>query len=169
MELVEFGPLTDTRRRELEGDEQDPFDSRGITLQFRSKDRHVGLRDDAGRLVASAGIVLVEVEVEREPLPVVGIGGVIVNAHHRGRGLGREVVEAAVGKARGLGPAFAMLFCHDDRVALYRRLDFSPVGGEVVVKQPSGFAVMPQHTMWRALRAGLEWPAGRVVVNSLPF
>ena len=91
VEIVEFGPLTEALRRELEGDEQDPFDARGITMHFQPKDRHVGLRDDAGRRVASTGIVLVEVEVDRERFPVVGLGGVIVNAQHRGRGLGRQV------------------------------------------------------------------------------
>jgi predicted N-acetyltransferase YhbS len=169
MKLVEFGELTEAHRRELEGDEEDPFNAQGIDVQFRSKDRHVGLRDGAGRLVASAGMVVVEVEVERKRFPVVGLGGVIVNAQHRGHGLGREVVRAALTTAQGLGPAFAMLFCHSDRAGLYRKLGFSPVGAEVIVRQSSGWAAMPQQTMWRALREMVEWPAGRVVVHSLPF
>lgn len=169
MEIVEFGSLTEAHRRDLEGDEEDPFGARGITMHFRSKDRHVGLRDGAGLLVASTGMVVVEVEVEGKRFPVVGLGGVIVNAQHRGRGLGREVVQAALTKARGLGPGFAMLFCHDDRAGLYRKLGFSPVGGEVVVRQAPGYVAMPQQTMWRALREKLEWPEGRVVVESLPF
>src|SRR5437764_6194434 len=152
MELVEFGSLTEAHRRELEGDEPDPFDATGITMQFRAKDRHVGLRDGAGRLVASAGIVIVDVEAERRRFPVVGFGGVIVNAQHRGRGLGREVVQAAIRNARSLGPAFAMLFCHLDRAGLYQKLGFSPVGAEVVVQQSAGYASMPQQTMWCALR-----------------
>jgi len=169
VEIVEFGPLTDALRRELEGDEQDPFDAGGITLHFQPKDRHVGLRDDSGRLVASTGIVLAEVEVDRERFPVVGLGGVIVNAGYRGRGLGRRVVQAALTKARKLGPAFAILFCHDDRAGLYRKLGFTPVDAEVVVWQSAGYAPMPQQTMWRPLHEKREWPTGRVVVHSLPF
>lgn len=169
VEIVEFGPLTDALRRELEGDERDPFDARGITLHFQPKDRHVGLRDDMGRLVASTGLVLVEVEVGRERFPVVGLGGVIVNAQHRGRGLGRQVVQAALTKATKLGPAFALLFCHEDRAGLYRKLGFSLVDAEVVVWQSAGYASMSQQTMWRPLHGAREWPPGGVVVHSLPF
>ncbi len=46
MEVVEFGRLTAAQRRELEGDEEDPFDAAGFTLRYRPKERHVGLRDD---------------------------------------------------------------------------------------------------------------------------
>jgi predicted N-acetyltransferase YhbS len=169
VEIVEFGLLTEAHRRDLEGDEQDPFDARGIGVEFRPKDKHVGLRDGAGRLVASTGMVVVEVEVERERFSVVGLGGVIVNADHRGRGLGRRVVQAALVKARNLGPAFAMLFCHDDRAGLYHKVGFSRVDAEVVVRQSDGYAPMPQWTMWRPLHVKLRWPPGKVVVHSLPF
>lgn len=169
MEIVEFGALTAEKRSQLEGDEQDPFGSRGITLRYRPKDRHVGLRDDRGRLVASTGMVVVEVEVDRKRFPVVGLGGVIVTAQYRGRGMGREVVQAALAKAASLGPAFAVLFCHEDRAGLYRRLGFAEIMAEVVVQQPTGYAPMPQQTMWRPLRVNAQWPVGKLVVHSLPF
>jgi predicted N-acetyltransferase YhbS len=169
MEVIEFGRLTDAYRHALEGDEVDPFDAAGIGLQFRSKDRHVGLRDDAGQLVASTGIVLTEVEIESSRFPVVGFGGVIVSAAHRGRGLGRSVVQAALAKARQLGPRFAILFCHEDRAGLYRRLGFVEVPDPVLVQQPGGPAPMPQRTMWIALDGAATWPRGEVMVHSLPF
>jgi hypothetical protein len=62
-----------------------------------------------------------------------------------------------------------MLFCHDDRAGLYRKVGFSRVNAEVVVRQPTGYEPMPQQTMWLSLDGKLEWPAGRVVVHSLPF
>ena len=151
------------------GDEADPFDAAGSTLQYRAKDQHVALREQGGPLVASTGMLLVDVEVAQERFPVVGIGGVIVNAAFRGRGLAREVVEAALAKARTLGPAHALLFCHADRAGLYRRLGFAEVLSEVVIQQPGGPAVMPQRTMWRALRDDATWPTGPVIVHSLPF
>lgn len=169
MRLIEFGPLTDGRRSELEGDEDDPFGSRGNPLLYGPKDLHVALEDEAGRLVAATGIVVAEVEVGEQRFPVVGLGGVIVNQDHRGRGLGRRVVEAALRKAETLGPAFALLFCDQNRVGLYRKLGFAEVGEEVVVEQPTGPAPMHQRTMWRALREGSHWPPGRVVVRGLPF
>ena len=169
MEVVEFGSLTDEHRQALEGDERDPFDVAGITLQFRSKERHVGLQDDSGRLVASTGIVVVDVEVDGERFPVVGLGGVIVSAPYRGRGLARRVVEEALARARQLGPRFAMLFCHEDRAGLYRRLGFVDLPGEILVEQPSGHATMTQRTMWLALHGDASWPPGKVIVHSLPF
>ncbi len=169
MEIVEFGPLTPELRAELEGDELDPFDAAGETLQYRRKEQHVALRDDVGRLIASTGMLVVEVEVGGERFPVAGIGGVIVNAGYRSRGFARTVVEAAVVKARTLGPAFAILFCHADRAGLYRRLEFTEVTSEVLVEQPGGYAPMPQQTMWRALRAGAAWPDGPATLHSLPF
>ncbi len=63
MEIIEFGDLTHDQRADLEGDEADPFDAAGATLVYQGKDRHVGLRTDEGRLVASTGMLLVDVEV----------------------------------------------------------------------------------------------------------
>jgi GNAT superfamily N-acetyltransferase len=169
MEVVEFGNLTAGHRRALEGDEPDPFDAAGIGLQFRPKERHVGLQDEAGHLVASTGMVVVDAEVDGERFPVVGLGGVIVSARYRGRGLARRVVEVALARARELGPGFAILFCHEDRVGLYRKLGFLEVLSDVRVEQPSGFATMTQRTMWIAIRGDAPWPPGEVTVHSLPF
>jgi GNAT superfamily N-acetyltransferase len=165
--------MTPARRAELEGDEIDPFDVSGVTLQFRPKERHVALQDAHGHLIASTGMVMVEVEVADQRFPVVGIGGVIVNARHRGRGLARRVVAAALERARELGPIrpaeFAFLFCLPDRVGLYRRLEFIEIEEEVRVSQPDGYVPMPLRAMWRALREGARWPEGPVVLHSLPF
>jgi predicted N-acetyltransferase YhbS len=169
MELVEFGALTPELRAELEGDEPDPFEAEGISLQFTEKERHVALRDRDGRLVASTGMVVVEVDVAGERFPVVGFGGVIVSAPHRGQGLGRRVVQAGLARAQTMGPAFALLFCHSSRAGLYRRLDFLRVTSPVSVEQPGGAAEMPLHTMWCALAPGTAWPPGAVSVRSLPF
>jgi predicted N-acetyltransferase YhbS len=169
MEIVELGPLSDLERAQLEGDEQDPFDAGGVTLRYRPKDRHVALRDQDGVLVASAGLIVVDVDVAGERFEVVGLGGVIVNAGHRGRGLARCVVEAALQRPPAASPEFAMLFCHPDRMGLYMRLRFAEITAPVSVQQPEGLADMPQRTMWRALRSEATWPTGPVIVRSLPF
>ena len=86
------------------------------------------LRDDEGRLLASTGLVVVEVSVdEAEPFEVVGLGGVIVAPGHRGQGLARVVVEAALERAARIGPHLAMLFCRDGVLGLYRKLGFELV------------------------------------------
>src|SRR5437588_2603693 len=152
MELIEFEELSPDRRAELEGGEQNPFEVGDLPLRFQPKQHHMALQDDDGTLVASAGIVVAEAQVGEERFSVVGVGGVIVRRPFRGRGLAREVVEAALMRARELGPSFALLFCLESRVGLYRRLGFAEVEGEVRVRQPEGYEVMPLQTMWRALR-----------------
>lgn len=169
MDLVEFGCMTPELRAELEGDEQDPFEISGVTLQFRRKERHVGLQDGAAGLVASTGMVVVQVEVAGKRFSAVGLGGVIVRREYRGRGLAREIVEAALARAAALGPAVAMLFCLPDRVGLYRRLGFTEITDDVLVEQPAGSEIMPLRTMWRPLRPGASWPPGRPVLHGLPF
>ncbi len=169
MELVEFGRLTPEYRADLEGDEDDPFDSADSTILYRAKERHVALKDDDGHLVASTGMVHAEAEVAGRRFPVIGIGGVIVNARHRGAGLARRVVAAALEKASGEPAEFALLFCYEDRAGLYLKLGFTRVEDEVAVGQPTGVVVMSQWTMWRALRPGAQWPGGAVTIHGLPF
>ena len=88
--------------------------------------------------VAQAGLVIVEAEVGAVRFAVVGLGGVIVNQTYRGRGYARDVVEAAVSRARGFGPSFTLLFCFGDRAALYRKL-----GSELTTGVPRGRTRQP--------------------------
>jgi GNAT superfamily N-acetyltransferase len=170
VEVVEFGPLTDEHRAALEGDEEHPFGTEGIELVWRPKERHVMLRDDEGRLVASTGLLVVEVSVGGdEPFEVVGVGGVFVTRADRGQGLARVVVEAALERAATIGPQLAMLFCRDGVAGLYRKLGFELVEPPVRVLQPTGSAIMPVNTMWRPLVEGAAWPPGAVQLRSEPF
>ena len=117
MELLEFELLTEPLRAELLGDEEDPWDAAGLPpMSWRPKERHVGLRDESGRLIATAGLLVVDVEVGDERISVVGVGSVIVNAAHRGRGLSLRVITAALEMAATLGPEIALLFCRTDRM-----------------------------------------------------
>jgi GNAT superfamily N-acetyltransferase len=172
VELIEFGCLSDEQYAELVGDEDDPFHAAEFRLEWRPKDRHVALRGDDGRLLAAAGLVVVEVQfAAQRTMPVVGIGGVIVTASQRGRGFGRRVISEALRRAEALGPEIAMLFCRAESAGLYRRHGFSEVRGTVLVDQPgevvevSGSGV----AMWRPLNAGARLPGGMVKVKGLPF
>ena len=170
VELIEFGRLSEEQYAELVADEEDPWDAAGSELTWRPKDRHVGVHDRDGRLLAVAGLVIVDVQFgEQRPIPVVGIGGVIVVAGHRGRGLGWQVISEVISRARQVGPEIAMLFCRPDRAELYRRHGFAEVLGPVHVGQPDQVVEMPPVTMWRALRDGVTLPDGAVKVHGLPF
>ncbi len=165
MELIEFGALSEERRAELEGEEPDPWDSARLPLRFawRPKERHVALQAGDGRLVAVAGAVAVELETDAGVrVDAVGIGGVIVAAEHRGRGLSTPLIAAVLRLAESLGPDVALLFCHRDRASLYARHGFREVDAPVLVESPEGVIPMPMLTMWRPLRASAILPRGQL-------
>lgn len=169
MELVELGPLSPAQQAELVGDEANPWGELGRDLEWQPKDHHVALLSPDGRLVAAAGWLVADVEVAGQPIPVVGIGGVIVAARLRGQGLGRCVISEAIGRAEQLDPQLAMLFCQPDRVELYERHGFVQLQEPVRVQQPSGGVDMPMETMWRPQRPGASLPPGPVNLPGLPF
>ena len=172
VELIELGRLSDEQFAVLVGDEDDPWNAAEFGLEWRPKDYYVALRDVDGRLRGAAGLVVVEVQFGAEPpIPVVGIGGVIVTASHRGRGLGRRVISEALGRAEAMGPDIAMLFCRDEMTELYRRHGFAKVPGPVFVDQPDGAVEIRGRgmMMWRPLKAGARLPDGTVKVSGLPF
>jgi predicted GNAT family N-acyltransferase len=169
--LVELGALTEGDWADLLAGEAHAFGEIGEGLSWRPKDRHVGLRTDDGRLVAAAGVVVAAVEVDRaERFDVVGVGSVIVTRSLRGRGLTSSLFGPLWDLVRTAGPERAMLFCRRELVALYSaRLRFVEIAAPVWADQPQGRVRMPMAAMWRAVRAGVEWPAGRVDVRGLPF
>lgn len=173
VELIEFDSLTAEQYAELVGDEEDPWGGREHNmewLEWGPKERHVALVSEDGRLLATAGLIVADVRFgDREPIPVAGVGGVLVTASHRGRGLGERVITEILERASGLGPEVAMLFCLPDRVPLYRRHGFAEIPPPVLVEQSGGIIEIPTVTMWRPLRAGAELPEGSVRVEGFPF
>jgi GNAT superfamily N-acetyltransferase len=172
VELIEFGRLSDAQYAGVVGDEVDPFDAAQFALEWLPKEHHVGVRHDNGRLLAAAGLVVVNVQFGAQPpIPVVGVGGVIVTASHRGLGLGRQVISEVLKRAESMGPEIGLLFCRAETAALYRRNRFAEVPGPVLVDQTNGIVDMSQTgvTMWRPLKAGARLPDGFVKVNGLPF
>jgi predicted GNAT family N-acyltransferase len=170
MQFVEFGRLTHEQYAELVGEEENPWGPGALELEWRLKDRHIGLRDQDGTLLAVAGLVVANVIVgARDAMPVVGLGGVLAAGRYRGRGFGGRVIDAALARARLMGPSIAMLFCQPYRAELYGRRGFAEIPRPVLVDQPAGAIEMPMVAMWRALREGVELPSGPVKVDGLPF
>jgi GNAT superfamily N-acetyltransferase len=147
--------------------EEDPFELSGLTFEWRTKTHHTIQRDADGRPIAHVGLLLADVEAGGEAFAVVGVGGVIVNRFHRGQGLLRALLDAAL--ARDLGPERALLWCTAKNAARYAHLGFEEIGAPVLVQQSTGELELPLPAMWKPLRLGATWPAGAVRVPGRPF
>ncbi|MCL2769543.1 MAG: GNAT family N-acetyltransferase [Solirubrobacterales bacterium] len=169
MHVVGLETITDADWRQVIAGEPEPWGGVGESLRWRAKTHNLGVRDDAGKLVALAGVLLAEARVAGAPLQVAGIGGVIVTRVARGRGLARVMIERALQIAGELPAERAMLFCLPRNVPLYSKFGFQLIPEPVFVRQPSGMIEMPMRAMWKPLAHDAHWPAGRVELPDEPF
>lgn len=170
VQLVALEEISARQWSELVAGEREPWGGVAEGLTWAPKERHLALSVAGGRLIAIAGLVRAEVVLAAAGrFPVVGVGSVFVTSRRRGRGLVRELLEPLLETAAEMGPEHAMLFCRPQLTALYAKLAFVEIQEPVSVQQPDGPVEMPLRSMWRALREGASWPAGRVELQGLPF
>jgi predicted GNAT family N-acyltransferase len=170
MRLVELDRLSEPYWDQLVAGEHEPFGGIGESLVWRDKTRNIGVREDDGRLVAAAGVVLAEVKVEQEPpFQVAGLGGLIVTRSARRRGLVRLLSQRLLELAGELEAERAMLFCLPKLMPLYGKFGFVPIDAPVWADQPGGRIEMPLPAMWNALSSDANWPPGRVDLLGEPF
>lgn len=168
--MVELGRLAEPDWEELVAGEHEPFGGIGENLLWRDKTRNIGVREDDGRLVAAAGVVLAEVRIEREScFEVAGLGGLIVTRSERGRGLARMLCHGLIELAGELEVGRAMLFCVPKLMLFYREFGFVAIDAPVWADQPGGRIEMPLRAMWKALDDEARWPSGRVELQGEPF
>ena len=169
MQIVERNDFGEADLLRIVDGEPDPFEDEHLDMVWKEKTRHVVL-EESGLAVAHAGWVNVDVEPQgHRPVAAVGLGEVLVHRDHRGRGLGRRVVEGAVALMALEERPIALLFCRIDRFDFYRRLGWHRLAGEVVVDQPDGPAAMPLETCWLPLLPGAVLPDGDLRILGLPF
>lgn len=170
MQVVELDRLSEPYWEELVAGEHEPFGGIGEQLVWRDKTRTVGVREDDGRLVAAAGVVLAEVKVGHEsPFEVAGLGGLIVTRSARGRGLARLLCRRVLELACEFEAQRAMLFCLPKLMPVYRGFGFVQIDGPVWAGQPGGQIEMPLPAMWSPLSSNAIWPSGRVELLGEPF
>jgi predicted N-acetyltransferase YhbS len=146
--------------------EEDPFGLADEPIKWRDKTHHT-VQYEGERPIGHVGLLVAPVQVGEETFDVVGVGGVIITRSHRGQGLLRPLLEAAL--ARDLGPERALLWCSTANAAIYTRFGFMMLEAPVTVEQPDGPYAVPIPTMWKPLGDGVTWPAGDVRVPGLPF
>lgn len=167
--MIELERITDYDWQRVVAGESEPWGGVGETLQWREKSHNLGLRDDAGNLVALAGLVLIEVRVADTLLQVAGIGGVIVTRSARGHGFARILIERLLQIAHQLGAERAMLFCTPANIGLYTKFGFQLIEEPVWAAQPGGSIEMPLRAMWKPLTPAANWPGGKIELLDEPF
>ncbi len=170
MRLVELDRLSEPYWEELVAGEHEPFGGIGENLVWRDKTQNIGVREDDGRLVAAAGVVLAKVKIGQElPFEVAGLGGLIVTRSARGRGLARLLCRRLLELVAELEVQRAMLFCLPKLMPLYGEFGFVAIDAPVWADQPGGQIEMPMPAMWKALSSDAGWPSGRVELLGEPF
>jgi predicted N-acetyltransferase YhbS len=171
MRLVELDRNSEPYWEELVAGEHEPFGSIGENLHWRDKTRNIGVRENDGRLVAAAGVVVAEVKIGQEPaFEVAGLGGLIVTCSARGRGLARLLCQRLLELASELEVRRAMLFCLPKLMPLYGEFGFVAIEAPVWAEQPGGRIEMPLPAMWKALSSDAAgWPSGRIELLGEPF
>ena len=167
---MELAELTGEEWTGLLAGEERPWGAIPEGLQWRQKERFVGLRAADGRLAGIAGTVVAAVEVEgAASFEVVGVGSVFVTRAARGQGLVFTLLERLLSLAAELGPERAMLFCRPELATIYRRVGFAEIGSPVQAEQQGRPVEVPMTAMWRVLHDQAGWPEGQVRVLGLPF
>lgn len=136
--------------------------------QWRAKTRHIFVEDD-GLPVGHVGLLEASVSVGDESVEVCGIGSVVTRPEAQGRGYARRAMRRAEEIMRRETDAeFGMLYCRDELIPLYASLGWQLVKGENIFGQESGPVASPFNVMVLPL-GEREWPAGKVVVEGLPW
>jgi hypothetical protein len=170
VDIEQLEEITPQQWTELADGEREPWGPLAEPLTWRAKDHRIGVRSPDGRLIAVAAGVNVDIDVEGAgSFPVFGVGSVFVTPTERGRGLVTVLLEALLSGPLERPLERAMLFCRPELIAMYRKLAFAEVQAPVWVEQPAGRTEIAMRAMWRPLREGAGWPAGRVDVRGLPF
>lgn len=168
VELTELPAYGESERAEILDGDVDPAGVADLGLVWQDKIGHVVLRDH-GRVVAHAGWLPIQLQIDGQPLSGVGLGGVLVHRSLRGGGLGATVVRAAMDRMRQFGRPIGLLFCHRHLVSYYGRLGWQELSDPVTVQQPAGPVAMPLATCWTPLAAKALRIDGPVTLTEPPF
>jgi predicted N-acetyltransferase YhbS len=86
---------------------------------------------DEGALAAVCRWIERSIEVDGQSYSIAGLAGVLVNPAYRGRGLGKQLVLAAMEDARGRGYTWGVLFCGGHRRTFYEQFGWHLLEGEI--------------------------------------
>ena len=133
-------------------------------------DERVVLVDDAGEVVACAGLLARRGMLDGRPTWIGGISGVMVRPDRQRQGLGRTVMTAAQEVLRARPErSFALLFCEPPAMPFYRVIGWHAFHGEIHAVQPGGVI---RYDIMQAMTLGLATSApgaGAIDLGGLPW
>ncbi|MCN9241068.1 GNAT family N-acetyltransferase [Streptomyces sp. RY43-2] len=118
--------------------------------------------------MASLGWLLRDMTFDGAPRRVAGLGSVLVDPAHRGRGIARTMISVAVEHARAAGAETVMLICLPEQVPFFTRLGWRQIFAAVTLQQPAAVRPCPLSTMTYDL-TDLPRPSISVDLQGLPF
>jgi predicted N-acetyltransferase YhbS len=168
MEITEPSTFSPAEEALLTDGMSDTYGTDRLAIAWAPKDHHVCF-SEAGRVVAHAGYLLIDVEADGVRIPGVGLGSVMVHRSLRGQGIGTRLVQETTDRMKMTGRPFALLFCREIRLPFYRRLGWRHVAPEVSVEQNHELMTMPLLTCWFSFEQDCLAPSNRLEVLGPPF
>ena len=97
---------------------------------------HLGIRDERSNLIAVASFYREPTPDDPGTNPQLRIRGMAVLPEHRGKGLGRSLVDAGLAIARDQSPPPTLVWCNARTTAAgyYAKLGFAPRGDEFEIE-----------------------------------
>jgi len=94
---------------------------------------------DGDEIISRVGMLVRRMISNGEERTIGGIGGVMTHPSREGKGFASQVMREARRRFEtDLKVSYALLFCRPHLVEFYKRLDWKPFTGKVLVEQPGG-------------------------------
>src|SRR5690348_9101558 len=107
----------------------------GGSIQWAPKTIHTLVRDERGLLTCHVGGLFRPVLVDRRPVKIGGIGGVMTAPLARRQGHARKAMATLSRHLVAQQASFLLLFCASSLRGFYERLGWRPFSGTAVVEQ----------------------------------
>ncbi|MEX2246218.1 MAG: GNAT family N-acetyltransferase [Dehalococcoidia bacterium] len=167
IELVHEDEMAEGERQALDGWLGEEFGH--LPYEWAPRPWRLLARDDDGAIVGHVGLLVRAVTAGGTPVPVGGVGGVVVRPERRGKGVASALLARAEEEMRErFGAPFGLLLCRAEVAPVYQRAGWRIVAGPTVFAQAAGTETYPRLTMVLAL-AGGRWPPGAVDLCGLPW
>lgn len=123
-----------------------------------------------GRVVSFLNLIDRMAVADKESVHLFGLNNVITESNCRRKGYSLELNKKALSFMKDKDPkAYGLLFCADDLIPFYKKIDWQPFHGAVVVSQPSGKKRWPSNCMIHFLGKAEVFKPEEIDLCGLPW